>query len=1168
MALGLGSAAVASAGDKVAVWGNNFSGQCVLPKGLKGVKAIAGGGSHSLGLKADGSVIAWGNNNAGQTNVPGGLSNVVSVAAGGQHSLALRADGTVSAWGYRYYGVTNVPTDLSNVVAIAGGDLHSLALKADGTVAFWGSYLVGIETVATNLPAGLSNVIAIAAGSAHNLALKSDGTVVAWGWNSAGQTNVPPGLSNVVAIEAGWSHSMALKADGTVVVWGDGTYGQKEVPADLSEVTAIAAGVDSGLVLKADGSITFWGGRLNGFTNLPTSLTNVTAIASGGSHHLALATGGAPEIIEEPADAGVSYQSNLVLSVTARGFEPLSYRWYFNGSLLTNGGRITGADAASLSISNAQFSDAGQYTLIVSNELGVAQSTGAVVTVISPPIFTLQPVAQTVLAGSNISLTATAIGTPPLSYQWLFNGSPISGAFSPQLALTNLQSLKSGNYSLLARNDYGVTESSNALITVLESAPYIVKQPTNVTAILGGLASFAVEARGTIPFTYQWRFNGADILNATNAVLTLSSLSHDDAGFYSVAVSNSVGVTASAKAELSIRQVAVWGSSIFSQSRVPASATNLIAIAAGSYYLLGLEANETVAAFPGAQSIYFMPTNIPTGLNSVAGIAAGESHCLALKTNGTVVAWGGSSAIIRPPPFTEVNLATNVPAGLSNVAAVAAGDYLSLALKSDGKVVSWGGYSGGTWGGSVVVFTNVPANLSNVTAIAAGGDQALALKSDGRVTAWSYGTKSYGTNVPNGLSNVLAIACSGDLGLALQTNGKVIAWSTIRPTFPPIPPYPVRSLIATNVPASLSNVVAIAAGNAGAIGMALKADGTITTWGYNFLTPLTNSAPAGLSNVVTITAGGGFMSALIGDGTPRITIQPVSQTVTRSTNVRLSARAVGRQPLSYQWQHDGVNLAGVTSGDLVITNLAGNDAGDYRVVVSNPLGSVTSKIATLTIPFSTNLTAALNATNLVWTTTLTNSPWFAQIRETHDGDVAAQSGLVGNNQQSLLQATVTGPGTLRFWWKVSSEPNYDRLWFNMDYQNWATWIDGETDWEQFVFPVPAGVHTLNWSYVNDGSVSAGKDAGWLDEVTFTSAGAMNLAAPQQLSDGSFAFWSRDSNGRELLSLNLAFIDVQASTNLRDWVSLPNACTLTNGALLIRDQNSTNFPMRFYRVIEH
>jgi alpha-tubulin suppressor-like RCC1 family protein len=1142
---------------KVAAWGENDLGQCLLPNRLSNVKAIAAGTQHGLALRADGTVVGWGYNAQGQASPPPGLSGVIAIAAGGGHSLALRADGMLVPWGNNGNGLTNFPSGLNGSVrAIATGGSHSLALKTDGTVVAWGWNLYG----QTNVPVGLSNVIAVAAASYHNLTLKADGTVAAWGQNSFGESAVPVSLSNVVAISAGTYHNLALKADGTVSAWGYNYGGRTNVPAGLSNVIAIAAGYYQSLALKSDGTVVSWGER----TNVPAGLSNVTAIAIGERHLMAIVPDGPPEILGQPANLGIAYQSNIVLSVTATGYQPLSYRWLFNGSAFADTLRVYGALTPSLTIANAQFSDIGKYSVIVSNAFGVVPSTGAVLTVISPPIFTQHPLGRTVIAGTNLTLVGAAIGTPSLGYQWLFNGTPIPGAISTSLTLSNIQSTHSGSYSLVASNAYGTNESLAALVTVLESAPYILKQPTNTWALVGGAAVFRVDARGSIPMAYQWRFNGADIPGATSPTLSLSSLGYDAAGLYSVAISNAIGTTVSAKVELAVRQIVVWGSSFsnpFGSTNIPPAATNLVTISAGYNFLLGLKPDGNVAVFTGYPSLVSPPTNIPSGLNSVAAIAAGESHCLALRSNGTVSAWAAVSKYSYPfprTPYDPVGFATNVPAGLSNVIAVAGGATHSLALKSDGKVVAWGVYPTNYFSlpwGIFISATNVPASATNVIAIAAGGNQNLALKADGRVVAWG-GI----TNVPNGLSNVIAVACAEGLNLALQTNGKVVAWGGF-PSWYPMPP---RSSSATNVPFNLSNVVAIAAGDNGMVALALKADGTVTSWGSN---PSPFPPSNGLSNLFAIAVGETFMCGLIGDGAPRMTIQPASHAVSKGATVRLSARAVSIQPISYQWQRDNVNLAGAASPDLIITNVSGTDTGGYRLIATNPRGNVTSAIATVTIPFSTNLAAALNATNLPWTTS-TNAPaWFAQIHETHDGDVAAQSGHIGNNQQSLLQASVIGPGTLTFWWKVSSEQGFDRLWFNMDYQNWATWISGETGWQQFTFAVPAGAHTLNWAYMKDGTVTSGRDAGWLDEVTFTPAAPFALSAPQHLADGSFAFWSVDSGGRQLQPWNLSHIEIQASTNLRDWVVSPGVCTLTNGSLWIRDPGCTNFPQRFYRVIE-
>ena len=265
-------------------WGDNIFGQVSIPAGLKDVRTIAGGVTHSLALKSDGTVVGWGYNNKGQVSAPAGLSDVTEIAAGSYHNLAMKSDGTVVGWGCNDDGEIDIPAGLSEVVAIEAGAKHSLALKSDGTVVGWGSNNSG----QLNIPAGLTNVTAIAAGGYYNLALKSDGTVVGWGNNASGQINIPAGLSDVTAIAAGSYHSLALKNNGTVVGWGRNNEGQVSAPAGLTGVTAIATGDFHSLALKSDGTVVGWGDSYYGAINSPAGLTNVTAIAAGNTQSLAL----------------------------------------------------------------------------------------------------------------------------------------------------------------------------------------------------------------------------------------------------------------------------------------------------------------------------------------------------------------------------------------------------------------------------------------------------------------------------------------------------------------------------------------------------------------------------------------------------------------------------------------------------------------------------------------------------------------------------------------------------------------------------------------------------------------------------------------------------------------------------------------------------------------
>lgn len=126
---------------------------------------------------------------------------------------------------------------------------------------------------------------------------------------------------------------------------------------------------------------------------------------------------------------------------------------------------------------------------------------------------------------------------------------------------------------------------------------------------------------------------------------------------------------------------------------------------------------------------------------------------------------------------------------------------------------------------------------------------------------------------------------------------------------------------------------------------------------------------------------------------------------------------------------------------------------------------------------------ALDATNLVWTTG-GDADWFIETTNTHDNVSAAQSGPIGDNAPSWVQTTVTGPGTLSFWWQVSSEDGADILEFYLDDAPQEAITGTGAGWTYREYSIPAGTHTLKWQYLKNSSGSAGFDAGFLDEVNF------------------------------------------------------------------------------------
>jgi subtilisin family serine protease len=82
------------------------------------------------------------------------------------------------------------------------------------------------------------------------------------------------------------------------------------------------------------------------------------------------------------------------------------------------------------------------------------------------PVITVNPQSQTVAAGATVSFSVIAIGVPPLSYQWFFNGRLITGATDYSYTIANVQSNDAGDYTVVVTNAYGAATSAAATLTV------------------------------------------------------------------------------------------------------------------------------------------------------------------------------------------------------------------------------------------------------------------------------------------------------------------------------------------------------------------------------------------------------------------------------------------------------------------------------------------------------------------------------------------------------------------------------------------------------------------------------------------------------------------------------------------------------------------------------
>ncbi|HWX18988.1 MAG TPA: immunoglobulin domain-containing protein [Candidatus Binatia bacterium] len=176
----------------------------------------------------------------------------------------------------------------------------------------------------------------------------------------------------------------------------------------------------------------------------------------------------------------------------------------------------------------------------------------------SAPSIVQPPQSQAVAAGSNLVFTVTAAGTAPLSYQWLFNSSAISGATGTSLALVSVQASNAGNYTVVVSNAVAAVTSSVASLTVLLVSPGIAVQPASLSVVAGTQADLSVVASGTLPLSYQWQRDGTNvvdggtILGAGSSALRLSDVQTNQAGDYRAVASNSAGTVTSQVARLTV----------------------------------------------------------------------------------------------------------------------------------------------------------------------------------------------------------------------------------------------------------------------------------------------------------------------------------------------------------------------------------------------------------------------------------------------------------------------------------------------------------------------------------------------------------------------------------------------------------------------------------------
>ncbi len=267
--------------------------------------------------------------------------------------------------------------------------------------------------------------------------------------------------------------------------------------------------------------------------------------------------GTAPTITSQPGSALFVFGTNVALSATATGTEPIRYQWRFNGV------NLPGATNSTLTISNFQSGSVGTYNIFVYNSGGSDLGTNFVLSGRIALQITLQPIGRTVLAGATTNFTVGAIGNGTLRYQWRRNGVNLTDATNATVTIANIQAANVGDYTAAVSDDYETVVSEPAVLALIV-APVRTLQPFNMTVVEGSSVMLSVAANGTPPISFRWQTNSpttafANISNVvfvvtpSNSIIVVTNIAmHFNGLRFRATLTNIAGQVATTNATLTV----------------------------------------------------------------------------------------------------------------------------------------------------------------------------------------------------------------------------------------------------------------------------------------------------------------------------------------------------------------------------------------------------------------------------------------------------------------------------------------------------------------------------------------------------------------------------------------------------------------------------------------
>ncbi len=388
-----------------------------------------------------------------------------------------------------------------------------------------------------------------------------------------------------------------------------------------------------------------------------------------------------PAFASQPRSQMVTAGSAINLSVSATGGTTFTYQWRKNGV------NIAGATGATYTIASAVAGDAGNYDVIVTNSAGAALSAMALVTVSSgsaAPAVTAAPASRTALAGSSVTLSASASGAPAPTFQWRKNGANIAGATSATYTIASVAAGDAANYDVVVTNSQGSATSSAGSLRVIAKS----YAGSYFGTLSGGLGSFALYVRddNTAVFFAYLTGSQAPISSLNVLVSDTGTFSISQAAIGSILAATNVSGTIAADGSIT---GTVSGGATATLSATRASAVGSTQAVAG-FYRAAAAGNGSVAyTIVGGAGQAFALTQVGTaydggtGTATAAGVVTvtGSRSTLTQTITGSGTISGASTGTLAATltGANEETLALQRVANISSRARITSGAGLAIA---------------------------------------------------------------------------------------------------------------------------------------------------------------------------------------------------------------------------------------------------------------------------------------------------------------------------------------------------------------------------------------------------------------------------------------------------------------------------------------------------------